>query len=794
MDSKLLSEAWEGSYRLIREVGRGGMGVVWEAWDERLERRVAVKMLHPYLFTDKAVGERLLQEARIAARIEHPNVVRVYRVEMVDGRLAIEMQYIEGGALPQVLTMGVLPGPQAADLLGQILAALVACHAQSVIHCDLKPGNLLVSLEGQVFLTDFGIAHALSSSEVALAATPATSGPLWGTPQYTPPEAWQGEPPTPLWDIYAAGLILYEVLSGEPPFQGRTPLAVMLEKHANPLPSISQLRGDLTPEFASLIDDMISPDARARPVSAQAAVERLRATEEYRNRDSNTEPIRLPPRVPQPEPQSEPLVTPPAPQRRWWLAALASVIILAATLLVGYTGGRWNFVNRVESVAPNIAKSDGKIMNLWAMPNRAVFSYDDGEHGRELWCVNAEGDPWLAQDINPGPESSNPRNLQAHGINTVLFAATTREHGEELWRCNTGMPDASATLVRDILPGPMGSEPNLLASNEALALLYATTLQEGRELWATNSTPAQTAIVQDLVPGPSASQPMGPSIVRDGNLAYLVSHTHAAFGLGIIRYDFVDNAIDVLTPIDGQWVMRVGTLLLYDHVGGADQGRELWFYNEETGEAGMVVDLYPGSGSSNPREFFRWKGKLYFQADSPQSERELWVTDGTASGTRMVADIQPGISGSDPFSFVDAGDSFYFKATTALYGEELYRGDEAGVSMVHDLRPGVPSATPYNMTVNSGWLLFSANDGKTGEELWMLDTRQPGAKPRQVADIVPGPESSAPHGMKWSADGLGYFVVTDERGLQQLYRINLADDGWGVTHLHLPEPVGWSAP
>ena len=132
-------------YRILRQIGSGGMGTVYEAWDTRLERRVALKTIHPHLLQVSSISRRFENEAKRAARIEHPNVVRVYRVDHVDGQMVIEMQFIDGAPLNVLLQSGPLSPVQTADLLRQLFEALAACHEQGVIHCDLKPGNVLIT-------------------------------------------------------------------------------------------------------------------------------------------------------------------------------------------------------------------------------------------------------------------------------------------------------------------------------------------------------------------------------------------------------------------------------------------------------------------------------------------------------------------------------------------------------------------------------------------------------------------------------------------------------------------------
>jgi ELWxxDGT repeat protein len=764
-------------YRIVREIGRGGMGVVYEAWDNQLDRRVAVKMLHPYLFADHVVGEKLLREARLAARIEHPNVIRVYGVEMVDGRLAIEMQFIEGGSLPGVLSAGALPGSQAADLLGQILEALGACHEHSIIHCDLKPGNLLVSLDGRVYLSDFGIAKALSALDGTELGTPMTSGPLWGTPQYTPPEAWHGTTPSPQWDIYAAGVIVYEALLGQLPFEGRTPMAVMLEKHAKPLPSIARARTDISPEFCALVDDLVSHDVERRPKSAKAALLRLQRLPEFLQRDSDTQPLRLPPGM---ERRAEPAQVPavptgprPAPavaraSRPWWIVGAAvfllGLAVAAGTLLWKSSAG---------TGAAALPPYNGEILDLTATNNRIFFSHDDGIHGRELWCVNADGAPWMVADINPGPDGSNPRRFIKRPDDNFFFAATTEEHGEELWHCNSYSPEAKVRMVRDILPGPMGSEPQPVGFHEVVTLFYATTIKEGRELWATNGLAGQTAIVEDINTGTGWSQPMDPAVTNCGNHAYIRAFNGG--GQFLWRYEYDTNTIEKIDKCDGSWYIEFAGRLYYDFPTD-EHGRELWVYDHEKRETSLFKDIMPGGGSSYPSDFFVHGGKFYFQASTDIGGPELWISDGTVEGTILKREFINGASGGRPTGFVDTGESFLFKAHTESYGQELYWAAGGAIEMVADLRPGTASSGPYNMNARNGWFYFSADDGASGEELWRLDLSNLSTKPELVADLLPGPKGAEPHLMRWVNDTDAYFVGTDATGEQHLYHLKAGAD------------------
>lgn len=263
-----------------RLVGQGGMGELYEVWDTRLERRVAVKRLNASALAKGDGAQMVLREARAAAKIEHPNVVRIYGVEVSQGEMLIEMQFIEGQPLNILLRGMPLPGDLAADLLRQILEGLLACHARDVIHCDLKPANILVTADGTAYLADFGIARALRTPMNFPLRTD-SSVPRWGTPRYAPPEAWHGEEPTPQWDLYSAGVILWEALTGASPFQGKTVSEVREQVLAGISRPLREQRPDISPALAELVELLVCVLPFQRPADAKHALKLLRQSPEY---------------------------------------------------------------------------------------------------------------------------------------------------------------------------------------------------------------------------------------------------------------------------------------------------------------------------------------------------------------------------------------------------------------------------------------------------------------------------------------------------------------------------------
>src|SRR5262245_4249580 len=213
-------------YALLRELGRGGMGVVFLAQQLRLNRPVALKMPHAGLSAEE--WRRFRTEAEAAARLSHPNIVQVHETGEHEGRPFLVMELIEGGSLAQQLTQAPLAARPAAELLEKLARAVHYAHQRGVIHRDLKPSNVLLMTDGTPKVSDFGLARRLGESS-SLGGEPSArtqTGAVLGTPSYMAPEqaAGQGKEAGPATDVYALGAILYECLTGQPPFRGATPV------------------------------------------------------------------------------------------------------------------------------------------------------------------------------------------------------------------------------------------------------------------------------------------------------------------------------------------------------------------------------------------------------------------------------------------------------------------------------------------------------------------------------------------------------------------------------------------
>jgi serine/threonine protein kinase len=253
-------------YRIESLIGRGGMSVVYLAEHLRLGRKVAIKVLAPELAQEEGFRNRFIRESRLAASIDHPNIVPIYDASEVEGLLYIAMRYVEGTDLKSILREeGRLPLDQVAPLIGQVASALDAAHERGLVHRDVKPGNVLlahgvgVERTDHVYLADFGLTkQALSVSGMT------ATGQLVGTIDYVAPEQIRGEPLDGRADVYSLGCMLFECLDGHPPFKRDAEVSTLYAHLQEPPPSITDRRSDLSPGLDGIVAKAMakSPDDR----------------------------------------------------------------------------------------------------------------------------------------------------------------------------------------------------------------------------------------------------------------------------------------------------------------------------------------------------------------------------------------------------------------------------------------------------------------------------------------------------------------------------------------------------
>lgn len=264
-------------YQLATILGQGGMGQVWTAYDQTLDRRVAVKLLRP----DKVAGpgtvaeelrRRFVRECRVTAQVDHPGLVTVHDAGSDGDELFLVMGYVEGADLADHLAEhDPYPWPWAVAIVAQLCAVLSAVHAVPIVHRDLKPRNVMVRPDGTVLVLDLGVASVMDTDTTRLTST----GTPIGSPAYMAPEQAMGGAVGPYTDLYALGVLLYELLSGNVPFAGSTALGVLHRHLYEPPLPVRQLRPEVPPELEAVLLHLLAKDPQDRPASAQEVYEAL---------------------------------------------------------------------------------------------------------------------------------------------------------------------------------------------------------------------------------------------------------------------------------------------------------------------------------------------------------------------------------------------------------------------------------------------------------------------------------------------------------------------------------------
>jgi serine/threonine-protein kinase len=257
-------------FRIEEKIGAGGMSTVYLAFDQKLERRVAIKVLHADMSADASQLERFRREARSAARLQHPHVVTVIDAGEDDGRPFIVFEYVEGETLKaRIRRLGQLPVPEAIAYAIEMGRALMAAHAERIVHRDVKPQNVLIDIEGRAKVTDFGIARSLELDGLTAA------GRVLGTTDYVAPEQAIGDGATEQSDIYSLGICLWEMLTGDVPFKAENQVGVAMKHVREPLPDVQRLRPAVSSVLASVVDRATRKELKNRYAGVEDMVRDL---------------------------------------------------------------------------------------------------------------------------------------------------------------------------------------------------------------------------------------------------------------------------------------------------------------------------------------------------------------------------------------------------------------------------------------------------------------------------------------------------------------------------------------
>ena len=341
----LIAPTIEDRYQIITRVASGGMGQVYRGHDPILMRDVAIKVLHPHLAGDRGFVDRFRREARAVGVLNHPNIVGIYDWGSTNGTYFMVMELVRGVNLRALLNeIGRLQPFQMVEVAIPVLRALEHAHRHGIVHRDIKPENILIAQEGGVKVADFGLARAYADSSVSQA-----DGTVTGTVQYLAPEQIQGQPADPRTDLYALGVVMFEMLTGRAPFSGETSLAIAYQHLAAQVPPPSSIAPDIPPHFDRLVLWATAKSPDARPASARALGRELERT--ARTLPKAPPVVQLAAELSLAELQDQerattvtiPRLAPGRPRRRRHPGILAAVLAVLA-ILAGTAWAAWTYL------------------------------------------------------------------------------------------------------------------------------------------------------------------------------------------------------------------------------------------------------------------------------------------------------------------------------------------------------------------------------------------------------------------------------------------------------------------
>jgi eukaryotic-like serine/threonine-protein kinase len=360
-----------GRYELGPLIGQGTFGRVFRGYDRRLARPVAVKVIKPWWTEEPEWAERFEREAQVMARINDPGIVQIHDIGFGEDGLYYVAELVEGESLADRLKRGPLPPRLALDLAAQLCRALVPAHAQRIVHRDIKPANVLLGRDDRVKVGDFGVAR------LADGTSEGPGGTILGTPRYMAPEQARGEIPTPATDVYGAGVVLYEMLAGEPPFTERSAVELALRHIGDPPPP---LPAHVPAALVEVVDRALAKDPIERYPSALEMAEALEAA-----RPAVADGLAAPPRRPLAQGPTGTRVAPRRsarrdvnpPESRRYRALLAGVLLILAGLIAGavlMAGGGTARVPGLRGLSQGAARAKLQRLNLKASFTRGYSS------------------------------------------------------------------------------------------------------------------------------------------------------------------------------------------------------------------------------------------------------------------------------------------------------------------------------------------------------------------------------------------------------------------------------------
>ena len=436
-----------GGYRIERVIGRGGMSVVYLAEHVRLGRKVALKVLAPELAGSERFHDRFLRESKLAASIDHPNIVPIYDADEAEGVLYIAMRYVEGSDLKQAIRgSGRLEPPRTSAIVDQVASALDAAHARGLVHRDVKPANVLLTLDDHAYVSDFGLTkRAVSVSGLT------ETGQLIGTIDYVAPEQIRGDPVDQRADVYSLGCLLFECLTGHAPYPRDIEVGVLWAHVETPPPSLTEER----PELPSEVDDVLALAMAKNPAERTAAAGDVAAG--FRSA-LGLEPSRVGlPTVRRPQPK-------PRKSRR--TTVIAAVVAAVALLLVAGV-----FLLDQGGEAGVAVPSPNSVARIDSHTNAFDEAVRVGEDPTGI-AIGEDGDLWVVNEGDSTVSRIDPGSGEVTSAKSTLGVPTGVAAGEGAVWITNGFGSQSGTQVVRVDPTDDSVEI-AFASDNAKAIVVA---------------------------------------------------------------------------------------------------------------------------------------------------------------------------------------------------------------------------------------------------------------------------------------------------------------------------------
>lgn len=373
-------------YRILDRIGAGGMGVVYRAEDTKLGRTVALKFLPPELTRDKKAKQRFIQEARAASAMDHSNICTIFEVdEIEDDQIFISMAYYEGKTLKERIAEGALDLGEAVDIATQIAHGLVKAHTHGIVHRDVKPGNIFITQDREVKIFDFGLAKL--AGQLRLTST----GKTMGTVSYMSPEQGRGEETGPQTDIWALGVILYEMVTGSLPFKGDYDVAVMYSIMKEEPAPIQSLRSGIPAELEGIVKKALAKNEADRYQDANEVLADLSALKQQLdfNKFTGTHEWKF-----------------KGKERRWIFAFAAAAVAVAAVAVVWRTAmNTGSLSSGLPGEAHQVTSGDAWQGDPALSPDGGTIAYASDESGnRDIYITNVRGESNLNLTNDPAPD------------------------------------------------------------------------------------------------------------------------------------------------------------------------------------------------------------------------------------------------------------------------------------------------------------------------------------------------------------------------------------------------------